>query len=51
MIKFSAPVAGILSFQDLGLKDEDLVFESSLMRLVFDFEGIGEYHYYKVPVI
>ncbi len=50
-INFSSPIQGKVSFKDLGLNDEDLIFESGLVRIVFDFEGIGEYSYYKVPVI
>lgn len=50
-IKFSSPTTGKLSFKDLGINNEDLVFENGLVRLVFDFEGIGEHHYYKVPSI
>ena len=50
-INFSSPTAGKLSFADLGLKNEDLVFENGLLRLVFDFEGIGEHQYYQVPTV
>ena len=50
-VNFSSPVSGKVSFKDLGLNDEDLVFDSGQLRLVFDFEGIGEHHYYKVPVV
>ncbi|MFT5130281.1 MAG: hypothetical protein ACI8W8_003910 [Rhodothermales bacterium] len=50
-IRFSSPSAGKLSFSDLGLSDDDLVFEGGLLRLVFDFEGIGEHHYYSVPTL
>ncbi|MGB1038252.1 MAG: hypothetical protein ACPGYY_06350 [Bacteroidia bacterium] len=50
-INFSSPTSGRQSFKDLGLKNEDLVLAGGLLRLVFDFEGIGEHHYYKVPKI
>lgn len=50
-IKFSSPVTGKVSFKELGLNDEDLVFNSGLVRIVFDFEGIGEHQYFKVPII
>lgn len=50
-LKFSEPNAGKLTFADLGLNDKDLVLESGMLRLVFDFEGIGEHHYYQVPTI
>ncbi len=50
-INFSSPTVGKLSFADLGLKNEDLVFENGLLRLVFDFEGIGEHQYFQVPTV
>ncbi len=50
-VNFSSPTAGKVTFEELGLKDEDLVFEGGLLRLVFDFEGIGEHHYYQVPTV
>lgn len=50
-LKFNTPDAGKLTFEDLGLKDEQLSLEGGLLRLVFDLEGIGEHHYYKVPTV
>jgi len=50
-INFSTPTTGKLSFTDLGLKDEDLFFDGGLVRMVFDFEGIGEHDYFKMPTI
>jgi hypothetical protein len=50
-INFSSPTSGNLSFADLGLKDADLVFEGGLVRLVFDFEGIGEHSYFQMPTV
>ncbi|MCB0400989.1 MAG: hypothetical protein KDD41_02825 [Flavobacteriales bacterium] len=50
-INFSSPTSGKVTFAELGLKNEDLVFESGLLRLVFDFEGIGEHNYYQVPTV
>ena len=50
-VNFSSPTSGKVSFADLGLSDTDLVFESGLVRLVFDFEGIGEHSYFQVPTI
>ncbi|SOE20141.1 hypothetical protein SAMN06298216_0641 [Spirosomataceae bacterium TFI 002] len=50
-IKFSSATSGKVSLKDLGLSDEDLAFESGLVRLVFDFEGIEELQYYKVPLL
>ena len=48
---FMEPVSGKISFSDMGLKDEDLVFDGGLLRMVFDFENIGEHHYFKMPTI
>ena len=50
-INFSSPTKGKVTFSELGLKNEDLVFEGGLLRLVFDFEGIGEHDYYQVPTV
>jgi hypothetical protein len=50
-INFSSPTSGKLSFADLGLNDADLVFEGGLVRLVFDFEGIGEHSYFQMPTV
>ena len=50
-INFTLPISGKISFKELGLNDEDLIFKNGLIRLVFDFEGIGEHHYYKVPLV
>lgn len=45
------PTSGIVSFADMGIKDEDLYFDGGLVRIVFDFENVGEHHYFKVPTI
>jgi len=50
-VKFTEAAAGKLSFADLGLKNEDMKIESGVLRLVFDFEGIGEHQYYQVPTV
>ncbi len=50
-INFSSPTPGKLSFKELGLSNSDLTFESGLLRLVFDFEGIGEHSYFKMPTV
>ncbi|MCB0478981.1 MAG: hypothetical protein KDC84_12510 [Crocinitomicaceae bacterium] len=50
-IKFTAPTSGKLTFADMGLKDEDLVLDGGLLRLVFDLEGIGEHNFFKMPTI
>ncbi len=51
IVRFTKPVAGKVSFETLGLKSEDLVFESGFLRLVFDLENIGEHHYFQMPTI
>lgn len=51
IVNFTTPVSGKLSFEELGLTDENLVFDGGLMRLVFNFDKIGDHNYYKVPVI
>jgi len=50
-IKFNAPLAGKLSFAELGLTAENLHIDKGFMRLVIDIEGIGEHYYYQVPTI
>ncbi len=51
IIRFDKPVAGKVSLATLGVKNEDMVLEGGFLRLVFDFEGIGEHHYFQVPTI
>ena len=50
-VNFKTPTAGKVSFTDLGIKEEDLLLTSGFLRIVFDFEGIGEHHYFQVPTI
>ncbi|SDL35129.1 hypothetical protein [Kriegella aquimaris] len=50
-VSFNEPSSGELSFAELGLKNEELNFESGLLRLVFDFDQIAEDNYYQVPKI
>lgn len=50
-IYFNEPRTGNISLADMGIKDEDLFFESGLIRIVFDFENIGEHHYFRVPTL
>lgn len=51
IVKFNTPVSGKVSFASLGLKTEDLTTEGGFLRIVFDFEGIGEHSYFQVPTI
>ena len=51
VIDFKSPSKGKISFTELGLTNENLFFEGGLLRMVFDFEGIGEHHYFKMPTI
>ena len=50
-VNFNSPLKGKLTFEDLGLDSKDLFCEGGLLRMVFDFEGIGEHQYYAVPTI
>jgi len=51
VVKFTSPTKGKISFSDLGIKTDDLVFEGGFLRLVFDMEGIGEHSYFAMPTI
>ena len=47
-VKFETPVKeGKISFAELGLKKESLVFEGGLLRLVFDFEKVKDISIFK----
>lgn len=50
-VRFTAPLAGKISFEDLGIRDENLVIDGGFLRLVFDFEGIGAHTHYAVPTL
>lgn len=50
-IKFNEAISGKQTFQDLGLSDEQLSLEGGLLRLVFNFDKIGDHAYFKVPTI
>ena len=49
--KFTSPTQGKVSFRDLGITDDQLELEGGFLRLLFDFEGIGEHNYFAVPTI
>ena len=51
IVKFTTPVSGKVSFATLGIKKEDLILKGGFLRMVFDFEGIGEHHYFQVPTV
>lgn len=51
IVKFTTPVSGKVSFATLGIKKEDLMLKGGFLRMVFDFEGIGEHHYFQVPTV
>ena len=51
VINFNTPVKGQQTFAELGLKDEDLLLESGLLRLVFNMERIADHRFYRVPTI
>jgi hypothetical protein len=50
-VKLNAPLVGKTTFTELGLKDEDLVLENGLLRMVFDLEHVGEHNYFHTPTI
>ena len=50
-VKFTSPTAGKITFEQLGITDEQLVLEGGFLRLLFDLEGIGEHDYFAVPTI
>ena len=50
-VNFDTPTTGKLSFADLGIKSEDLSLDGGLLRLVFDFENIGEHNYFQMPTL
>lgn len=50
-IKFSSPTQGKISFKELGITNDQLGLKGGFLRLLFDFEGIGEHNYFAVPTI
>lgn len=50
-VNFESPLAGKLTFQQLGLKNEDLKFTSGQLRMVFDLEGIEDHSFDQLPTI
>ncbi|MEZ4924035.1 MAG: hypothetical protein R2780_12760 [Crocinitomicaceae bacterium] len=51
LIKFTSPTPGKISFKDLGIQQDSVELDGGFLRMVFDFEGIGEHDYFKVPTI
>ena len=51
LVKFNSPTPGKISFKELGITKDEIVLEGGFLRMVFDFEGIGEHDYFKVPTI
>ena len=50
-VKLNELNKGKLSFAELGIDNEGNNIESGLLRLVFDFNGLGKHSYYQVPTI
>lgn len=50
-VKFDGVRTGKLSFAELGITGNGTKLEGGLLRLVFDFKGIGEHSFYQVPTI
>ena len=51
VVKFTSPTKGKITFEELGIKDDQLVLDGGFLRLLFDMEGIGEHDYFAVPTI
>ena len=51
LIKFTSPTTGKINFKELGITDDSIELEGGFLRMAFDFEGIGEHDYFKVPTI
>ena len=50
-VKFTSPTPGKISFKELGITEDSIELKGGFLRMVFDFEGIGEHDYFKVPTI
>lgn len=50
-INFQRPTSEKVSLEELGLKKEDLHFDSGHIRMVFDFENIENLEYFSVPTL
>jgi len=50
-VKFTSPTKGKITFEELGLTDDQLVLDGGFLRLRFDLEGIGEHDYFAVPTV
>ncbi len=48
-VVFEHPVSGAVTLEEMGLTEEQLNFESGLVRMVFSFERIEENHFFKMP--
>ena len=51
VVKFTSPTTGKVTFEDLGITDDQLVLDGGFLRLKFDMEGIGEHDYFAVPTV
>lgn len=50
-VNFTSPTVGKLTFEDLGLSDDQLALDGGFLRLIFGMEGIGEHSYFAVPTV
>ena len=50
-VNYPSILNGKTSLKALGFSDKNLEFESGLLRLVFNFEGISNHAYFKMPTI
>lgn len=51
IVKFTAPTKGKITFEELGITDDQLVLDGGFLRLLFDMEGISEHDYFAVPTV
>lgn len=50
-VVFTEANSGKYTFAELGLTEDQLATHGGFLRLVFDFSGVGEHHYYQVPTV
>lgn len=50
-VKFTSPTKGKITFEDLGITDDQLVLDGGFLRILFDMEGIGEHDFFAMPTI
>ena len=51
VVKFTSPTKGKITFEELGITDEQLILNGGFLRLKFDMQGIGKHDYFAVPTV